>query len=236
VTTVAAFANGRAYAWDELAQLLDRAAAGKFPPADGSVTVLPQPAERDAGVLGFTAHAVVFADLDPDWITAQLPPDELAAPLSASFLHLLGTRLGRSSHSVDMLTCADPLDGSPDPALALTELPAAAVRGEAAHPRVIRALRYRDELRVWQTEGGLISLGRGLAGRVEVSIEVEPDSRGAGLGRRLAMAARHLAPGSSPLWAQIAPGNAASVRAFVSAGFRPVGAEALLASPEPVRR
>jgi RimJ/RimL family protein N-acetyltransferase len=30
------------------------------------------------------------------------------------------------------------------------------------------------------------------------------------------------------VWAQIAPANAASVRAFLAAGFRPVGAEALL--------
>ncbi|NGN62857.1 GNAT family N-acetyltransferase, partial [Streptomyces sp. A7024] len=52
--------------------------------------------------------------------------------------------------------------------------------------------------------------------------------QGAGLGRRLAAAARRLVPDGAPLWAQIAPGNAASVRAFLAAGFRPVGAEALL--------
>ncbi|WP_433337373.1 GNAT family N-acetyltransferase [Spirillospora sp. CA-294931] len=55
---------------------------------------------------------------------------------------------------------------------------------------------------------------------------VEPGARGRGLGRSLARAARHLAPG--PLWAQIAPGNAASVRCFLAAGFEAVGAEVLL--------
>jgi hypothetical protein len=30
------------------------------------------------------------------------------------------------------------------------------------------------------------------------------------------------------IWAQVAPGNAASVRAILAAGFSPVGAEALL--------
>jgi hypothetical protein len=30
------------------------------------------------------------------------------------------------------------------------------------------------------------------------------------------------------VWAQVSPGNAASVRAFLAAGYRPVGAEALL--------
>ncbi len=116
---------------------VDGAAAGDFPLADGSVEILAQPADRDAGVLGFTAHAVVFADADPGWVAAQLPPDDLAAPLSASFLHTLGVRLGRSSHSVDLLTCAESIDGPPDPALRLTELPAAAMNGEATHPRML---------------------------------------------------------------------------------------------------
>jgi L-amino acid N-acyltransferase YncA len=73
-----------------------------------------------------------------------------------------------------------------------------------------------------------VLLGRGVAGRWEVAIEVDPDRRGSGLGQRLATAARHLVPGGAPLWAQIAPGNAASVRVFLAAGFRPAGAEALL--------
>jgi RimJ/RimL family protein N-acetyltransferase len=37
-------------------------------------------------------------------------------------------------------------------------------------------------------------------------------------------------PAEAVVWAQIAPGNAASVRAFLAAGFQPVGAEALLVS------
>ncbi len=41
-------------------------------------------------------------------------------------------------------------------------------------------------------------------------------------------AARHLVPGGAPLWAQITPGNAASVRAFLAAGYRPAGSEVLL--------
>ena len=71
-------------------------------------------------------------------------------------------------------------------------------------------------------------LGRGMAGRWEVAVEVDPGRRGQGLGRELAVAARHLVPGDAPLWAQISPGNAASVRAFLAAGYQPVGSEALL--------
>ena len=44
----------------------------------------------------------------------------------------------------------------------------------------------------------------------------------------MAEAAAHLAPDGAPMWAQIAPGNAASLRAFLAAGYRPVGQEALL--------
>ena len=72
-------------------------------------------------------------------------------------------------------------------------------------------------------------LGQGVAGRWETAIEVDADRRERGLGRALARAARHLVPEGEPLWAQVAPANAASVRAFLAAGFTPVGAEVLLA-------
>jgi GNAT superfamily N-acetyltransferase len=207
-----------------LAAILADAAGGRFPPADGMVSILPQPSDRDAGVISFTAHSVIFADIDHAWIHAQLDPGDLSAPLSAAFLHTLGQRLGRRSHSIDMLTCARALPGPPPAETALAE------RAEAApeHPRIARAMRYRDAVRVWQADGGLVTIGRGVAGRWETSIEVDPAYRGQGLGARLAVAARHLVPAGVPLWAQIAPANAASVRAFLTAGFRPVGAEALL--------
>jgi GNAT superfamily N-acetyltransferase len=208
-----------------LAELLARAAAGEFPPADGTVDVLPQPSGRDAGVISLTGYAVIFADTDAAWVTAQLPVGDLSGPLTGSFLHTLGQRLGRHTRSVDMLTCAAPLTGPPPRDLGLTELTSSAGAG---HPRISRALRYRDEVRAWQALGGVLMLGRGVAGRFEVAVEVDPAYRGRGLGARLASAARHLVPDGAPLWAQIAPANAASVRAFLAAGFLPIGAEALL--------
>ncbi len=244
-------ASDRAQVRNRLTGLLDRAAAGEFPPADGGVEFLGQPAERDAGVISLTGFAVVFADTDPVWIAGQLPDGDLSAPLSPGFLHALGQRLGREPHSIDMLTCASAVLGRPPAELDLTELdvggryvadtgladrspadrsPADPTRTAVpgTHARIARALRYRDDARVWQADGGIVALGRGVAGRWEVSVEVEPDFRGRGLGRQLASAARHLAPGGATVWAQIAPGNAASVRTFLRAGFRPVGAEALL--------
>jgi GNAT superfamily N-acetyltransferase len=122
-----------------------------------------------------------------------------------------------------MLCVAPPRPGPPG--IALTPEP------DPAHPRIARALRYRDDVRAWRADGGVVLIGRGVAARWEASIEVDPGRCGGGLGRALAAAARHLVPDGAPLWAQISPANAASVRAFLAAGFRPVGAEAHLTYP-----
>lgn len=217
----------RTLARQRLAEIFDAAAHGQFPASDGKITVLPQPSDRDAGVVSFTAHSVVFADADPAWITSQLPAGSLSGPLSPRFLAALADRTGRRVGSVDLLACAPALPGPPPVDLAEDADP--------CHPRIQRALRYRDDIRAWrlaargtQPAGGVVLLGRGPGGRWEVSVEVEPQYRSRGLGRDLVLAARHLVPEQQPLWAQIAPGNAASVRAFLAAGFRPAGAESLL--------
>jgi GNAT superfamily N-acetyltransferase len=212
----------RAESCRALAEIFRAAAHGDFPPSDGKVTVLAQPSDRDAGVVSFTAHSVVFTDADPDWVSAQLPPGDLGAPLSPRFLQALAARTGRDAHQSDMLACASALPGPPP--LDLTEV------ADTSHPRIARALNYRDGVRAWSAaiSDGVLLLGRGLAGRWETAIEVGPGCRGHGLGRLLATAARHLVPADESLWAQISPGNAASARAFLAAGFRPVGAEALL--------
>lgn len=210
---------------EPVAALLHAVAAGTYPPPDGGVTILPQPSPRYAGVLDFTAHAVIVTDADPGWVRAQLPEDDLGAPLRPDFLQALGARTGRQALSIDMVCLACPLPGPPG-------LPLSPVAAEG-HPRIQRALRYRDDVRPWQADGGIVLVGRGLAGRWEVALEVDPGRRGQGLGRELALAARHLMPQDEPLWAQISPGNAASVRAFLAAGYQPVGSEALLAVTPP---
>jgi RimJ/RimL family protein N-acetyltransferase len=64
---------------------------------------------------------------------------------------------------------------------------------------------------------------------MECALEVPEDARGKGHGRRLARAALALVAPGSHVWAQVTPGNAASLRAFLAAGYHPVGSEALLA-------
>ncbi|MFF2949859.1 GNAT family N-acetyltransferase [Kitasatospora sp. NPDC057965] len=208
-----------------LREILADVAGGVFPPADGSVTVVPQPSPREAGVVAFSAHSVVFTDEDPAWVRAVLaaaPGDPLAAPLCPPFLGALAERTGRVNGTIDLLTVADRLPGAP--ALELAEVE------DREHPRVVRALCHREDVRVFDADGGhgVLVLGRGVAGRWECAIEVDEAARGRGLGRALALAARHLLPEGERVWSQQAPGNATSVRAFQAAGYRPVGAESLL--------
>lgn len=206
-----------------LTEILNAAAQGRFPPPDGRTDVLPQPNPRDAGVIAFTAHAVVFIDDDPEWVRtamAALDCDELAAAMNPRFLAALLDRTGRSTDTIDLLTVASSLPGVP-PVL-LREMT------DVGHPRVRSALMRRDDVRIWAADGGLVILGRGVAGRWEVAIEVDEHVRHRGLGRALAIAARHLVPAGEPVWSQQAAGNARSIRAFQAAGFRPIGAEALL--------
>jgi GNAT superfamily N-acetyltransferase len=173
-------------------------------------------------VLAFTAHHVVAAAVEPELVAARLPDGDLSAPMGAAFLGWLGGRLGSRPGSLDVVLAAEGLGGAPPleltPGIDLDR-----------HQRVARALRYRSGLQVWTAEGGagVLVLGRGLAGRREVAFEVDPARRNRGLGRSLVAAARHLTPPGEPLFAQVAPGNAASLRVVAAAGFRPIGAEVL---------
>ncbi|MYV43273.1 GNAT family N-acetyltransferase [Streptomyces sp. SID1328] len=206
---------------ETLPELLDAVADDRFLPPDGTVTVLPQLCQRDAGVMAFTAHTLVLTDEDPAWVRATLAAvdcDPLAAPMHPRFLTALMDRTGRAAETVDALWVGTPLPGPP--ALAMRET------ADTGHPRVVRARRRRDPVRVRVADGGLLVMGRGVGGRLEVALEVE--GGGAGTGRGLALAARQLADG--PVWAQVSPGNARSTRAFLAAGYRPVGAELLLSA------
>jgi GNAT superfamily N-acetyltransferase len=144
--------------------------------------------------------------------------DPSAAPLGARFLSALADRIGYEPGVLDNVLVAPTAPGIPE-----------LVPAEVDHPRVERALLHRTDVRVWSTPdgGGFLTLGRGVAGRWEVSLEVAPASRGRGLGTALAQAGRSLVPDSAPLWAQVTPANVASLRAFLAAGYRPVGAEIL---------
>ncbi|MBC2907491.1 GNAT family N-acetyltransferase [Streptomyces cupreus] len=205
---------------ESLPDILDSAARGVFPPADGGTTVVPQHSPRDAGVLAFTAHSVVFTDEDPQWVydtLRALDCDALAATMNARFLAAFMARTGRTTDTIDVMMVGAPLPGRP--ALELTGI------DDPGHPRVMSSRRRRDDVRVWAAPGAVLVLGRGIGGRLEVAVEVAEEVRQRGLGRELVTAARQLV--GEPVWAQVSAGNARSLRAFQAAGYRPVGSEAL---------
>jgi len=205
-----------------LLQLLTAAAAGSPPPADGRIVVDPRPSGPAAAVLAFTAHHVIVADVPIPWVAQRLPAGDLSAPMGPAFLLALAERLGAPLGTHDLVLAAPAGRASPGVGLQPAET------GESR--RLCRARRYRDGVQVWSTPGGegLLILGRGLAGRTEASVEVAAHARGQGLGRRLAAAARHHADPGEPVFMQVAPGNVASVRAVLAAGYQPIGAEVLL--------
>ena len=94
------------------------------------------------------------------------------------------------------------------------------------HPRVKYARQYRSDVVVYGDERGLVTIGAGLAGRRELSVEADTHNRG--LGTELIAEAVGLVPAGELLFAAVSPGNARSLRAFLSLGFTPIGSEALI--------
>jgi GNAT superfamily N-acetyltransferase len=203
-----------------LAQRLRDAAHGAFPPADGVIEVVSSPGPPCDAIVGFTGHFVIAGDLDPRAVAERIPPGDFSLPFATVSLQWLASELDRRPATYDaLLVTIGDASGAPAWLRRADDL---------AHPRLERASRYRDIESVWTDDAGsLLMVGRGLCGRWEVGYEVAPDHRGAGVGRRLVSAARGLVPAGEPLWAQVAPGNAASMRSTLAAGFVPVAAEVL---------
>jgi GNAT superfamily N-acetyltransferase len=200
-----------------LREMLHAAARGELPTPDGRLDVVPTPSGAAGAIVAFTAHHVVAADVTKEEVLERIPPGDLDAPLGVPFLTWFGDRIGARPDGIDVMLVADPIPG----------LVAFRPLDDADHPRARRARRVRTDVEVYGDETGVIAIGRGLAGRIEVSIEVREEERGRGTGRLLAHAARTLGPRGEPLFAQVAPGNAAALHAFLAAGFRPIGAEVL---------
>jgi GNAT superfamily N-acetyltransferase len=205
--------------------LLHAAARGSFPPEDGRTVVVGAAPGAPAAVLSFTAHHVVAADVPADEVLARVDPGDLKGPLAPGVLTWLAERTGLVAGSLDVVLAWVPGRAASE-ALAVTEIEL------GAHPRVDRARRWRSELRVFEGDGGMVLLGRGLAGRLELSVEVAPDRRDRGLARRLVAGALRAAAPDEPVYAQVAAANAASLRALQPAGFTAVGAEVLYGPAE----
>lgn len=191
------------------------AAAGDFPEADGRVELMPALSDGVQAIVSFTGHAVVAT-----WLTAEdladLPMDGFGAALQPAVLQRLAGPDGEIG-LIDATLVARGLGGGDLPVH--TDL--------ADHPRVRRAHSLRRDVRVFGDRRGLVTLGAGLAGRLELSVEAAPP-HGRGQGRSLLLDALRLVPAGRPVFAAVSPGNARSLRALLGAGFVPVGSEVIL--------
>jgi GNAT superfamily N-acetyltransferase len=201
--------------------MLEDAAAGRFPPVDGLIDVVPAPDGLADALVGFTGHFVLAADIDTAEVAARIPPGDFSAPMSSATLTWLAARLDSVPATFDALLTRR-ATGTGAPAW-LHEIDG------HDHPRVERASRYRSDMRVFVAadDAAALAIGRGICGRWEFGFEVEPGAQGRGLGRAVAEAAAAIVPAGEALWGQVAPGNAASLRTLGAAGFVPVGAEVL---------
>jgi GNAT superfamily N-acetyltransferase len=196
--------------------LFDHAARGVFPPVDGAVTITPPLVGGHEAIVCFTGHAV---------IATRLTLDELGEPAPDGYGSALHPRvqLLMANNGVvgvnDVTLVSEGLGGQPH--LTRTEQ-------WNDHPRVAHARALRSDVVVYGDESGFITIGDGLAGRNEMSIEVHEDLHGNGIGRRLIHGARQLTPLGSHLFAAVAPGNARSLRAFLSQGFSPIASEVII--------
>jgi hypothetical protein len=200
-----------------LAAMLSAAAGGTFPAVDGAVDVHPPDRAGRAAVVEFTGHAVVLTDHDPAVLIAR-GADGFGGAVQPDVLRWLAGGGWIGSH--DAVLVARGRGGG-------TRLVPRADLDD--HPRVARALHHRVDVAVAADDHGVVVLGRGLVGRLELSVELFDDTPGGqGHGRRLVAEGLHLVAPGELVWAQVAPGNAASLRAFLAAGFVPIGAEVLI--------
>ncbi|MBB2894093.1 N-acetyltransferase [Flexivirga oryzae] len=198
-------------------RLLERAAAGEPPPADGTWSRERPWSATVYGVLTFTGHAVLCV---PDSVTdadlAGLHPDGFGGAADPRLIVALAGQRGWID-SLDLVLSAPGLVGRPQWLVPRPDL--------ADQPRALRAAGLRTATRVFglaDRDDAILTIGNGIGGLRELSFELDPTSRDSGLGRRLIADARHLIVPDEIVLASVAPGNIASMRATLAAGFRPL--------------
>ncbi len=210
-----------------VAELLTAAADGRPPEPDGGWRRVPPWRPGVEAVLAFTGHAVLA-------VAGDVGDEELDG---------LGVDgLGGAHHPRVLLRLAGP-DGwvdSLDAVLARRrgasgkDAPAPLVDRPdlAGHPRARWAGAVRDDVRVLgyadERSRSVATLSRGIGGLTELSVELEDAVRGHGLGAAFVSAGLAAAAPGELVLAAVAPGNVASLRAFLSAGFAPVASVQLL--------
>jgi GNAT superfamily N-acetyltransferase len=197
-----------------LLDFLTAAADGTFPAVDGGVTVMPPLAGGWECSVAFTGHAVVATARSAEEV-GQRTPDGFGGSMAPDFLRWLAGPQGFIGVIDVMLVRRG------------TGTPTLPIRTDSDdHPRVQYARQYRSDVTVYGDERGLVTIGAGLAGRRELSVEASVQGRG--WGSALVAEAVGLVPAGELLFAAVSPGNARSLRAFLGLGFKPIGSEVLI--------
>lgn len=217
-----------------MAGLVMDAAAGRFPPVDGGWHRVPPWRGGLEAVVAFTGHAVLaVSDEVPDARLDGLGIDGFGGAHDPRVITTLAGE-GAWIDSLDALLVAQ---GTRAVVSRSDESRLVARPDLAVHPRARLAARLRDDVDVWGRSDGtdsvVVTLSRGVGGLRELSFEVDQASRG-GTGASLVREALDLVPRGELVVAAAAPGNAASMRSLLSAGFSPVGSMQLFC-PAPRR-
>jgi len=201
-----------------LQEALAEAADGRFPPVDGIAEVVA-PMHDQHAVVEFTGHSFVVTDRSAEGVARRGADGFGGASHPDVLRYLAGPNGWIGSH--DAVLVARARGGAPSGLAERDDL--------ADHPRVVRSRGHRRDVRVFGDDTGFVTMGRGLVDRLEMSVELlDLDRIGHGGGRRLIAGALGLLPAGTVIWAQVAPGNAASLRAFLRGGFTPIGGETLI--------
>jgi hypothetical protein len=205
-----------------LVAILEDAAGGEFPPADGVVEVLPPDAHGTVAVVAFTGHAFVLADVTVDGLERHLG-DRRAGGFGAALMPTVLAWLAGDDLTIGSIDVVLVAAGTGE------ATSATATTRHDGHPRVVRARAHRRDVTVYEDAAGVVIVGHGLVGRTELSVELfDQDVSGERAGRRLIATGLATVQPGEWCWAQVAAGNARSLRAFLACGFRPIGAEVLI--------
>jgi hypothetical protein len=203
-----------------LARIIEDAADGRFPPVDGGWRRVDPWKPGIEAVVAFTGHAVLAVQAEtPDQTLVGLGADGFGGAHDPRLVAELAGPQGWID-SLDVLLArrgAGPA-GSGAGLVPRPDL--------ATHPRAQFAATNRDDPKVFGLEdphrSTVVVVARGVAGLREISFELDPDHRG-GAGTALIRDALRLISEDELVVAAAAPGNAASLRALLAAGFAPLG-------------
>jgi hypothetical protein len=190
------------------------------------VRLVPPAAGALGAVIAFTAHHVIASPLDPERLVDRLHGQEVHLPTDPRFLAWLADQVGGSSSedTIDVVLARRGLDSTAELRM---EAP---IEEMLDDPRVAFAAATRRELRVLRSQNGaaVAVLGQGLAGRLELAIELDPNVQGSErTDQLLSIALAEVGSGQSVL-AQVSAGNSAALRAALRRGFTPICAEYLI--------